>query len=369
MTIYQLTQLTVRDLKNKIQNAPTKQEKRRFIYALLLKDVLTVGFAVILISALNSIFTEENSCAAVVIFCILLSVRFVNYGYKVRDSILSMFVVFMLLTFSSPIAFSLPPFLGLIVHIISLFLILFLTCDEPHMGNAGIYVFGYVFFSGFPVYGFTLFLRFVEMLLGFTLCSFVFYRKHKTKQKERSVVDLIYDFRFSNPKYQWQILIVLGVSIILFIGQFFNIPRAMWMGFACGSMLSAYQSNVKERMRDRVIGVILGCTAFTIVYSIFPDSFKGLIGIISGLCLGLCGEYKYCTLFNCFGALLIASGIYGVYGSSVIRVINNIIGCIFGVSIYFIYYKIITNSPVSKTLIKWDEFLHEYFHQKHNKQK
>ena len=78
MNFYQAMQLDVSVCKGKIRNAANPSERHKLIAALIVKDILCVLFAVVFISILNFLFGDENSSAAVVIFCILLTVPFLG---------------------------------------------------------------------------------------------------------------------------------------------------------------------------------------------------------------------------------------------------------------------------------------------------
>ena len=68
-----------------------------------------------------------------------------------------------------------------------------------------------------------------------------------------------------------------------------------------------------------------------------PAYAHSYLGIYSGLLLGLCAAYHWKTLLNCFGALLMATNIFGVKSAIILRIMNNIIGCCFGVLFYYVY--------------------------------
>ena len=69
----------------------------------------------------------------------------------------------------------------------------------------------------------------------------------------------------------------------------------------------------------------------------------------SGLLLGLCAAYHWKTLLNCFGALLMATNIFGVKSAIILRIINNIIGCCFGVLFYYVYNFIVDRFANART--------------------
>lgn len=106
----------------------------------------------------------------------------------------------------------------------------------------------------------------------------------------------------------------------------------MWMGFACASLLSEYpySGNTVVRFRQRIVGAVAGCCAFFLLYQITPEAFHSLMGPLGGLCLGFCTDYRYKTAMNCFGALMLGTGIYGLHGAVILRIVDTVLGVTFG---------------------------------------
>ncbi|MDH2476000.1 FUSC family protein [Clostridium perfringens] len=337
MKFYDALQLDPGTLKKYISEVSSKKEKRYYIKALIIRDILLVTFAIIFISILTNLFGSENSSMAVVIFCVLLSIRFVDFGYKIKDSIIALAIVFFILLVAPVIIQRVNPILGLLINFISLFIILLLTCEKPKMGNGGLFVFGYVFLSGNLVTSEIFFKRMEMTISGFIICAIVMYFKHNNKHKERKFIHILNEFNIDNEKYQWQLQIALAISLLFFIGSFFDFDRFIWIGFACSSLLSSYPINIHDRLINRAIGATIGSLLFGIVYYITPSSMTFLFGPISGLCIGLCTSYFYKTIFNCFGALMMASSIYGVHDSIILRIENNLIGLLFGYIFFHIF--------------------------------
>ena len=329
----------VATLKNLIRESATFKEKFENIMSLILKDLSIVVLAVLFISTLNRFFGAENSAAAVVIFCIFMFVKSVDFGYNMKSSIFSLFIIFMALTFGTYYSGIVNPALGFIINIISVGIIALLGCQQPIYGSAGLFLFGYVFMYSNPVSDYMFKLRVMEMAAGFIICATVFYINHRKKLGNESLLKLIkgYSIFYDLGKYHLQI--VLGLSLSLFIGEMFNLPRVLWVGCACMSVVSQYGKEPVGRFIERLIGVVIGSVIFTFVYMYTPDSLKLMLGLFSGFCLGLCSTYKWSTAFNSFGALLVATEIYGLRSSVIMRVGNNLIGCIFGFVFYYAFHK------------------------------
>lgn len=339
MKFYDALQLDPPALKDRIREASGGRERLWFTAALLVRDVLLVVFAVVFISLLTSVFGQENSSMAVMIFCILLSIRFVSFGYKVEHSMINLAAVFGILTISPVAAQQIGPLAGFAVHFVSLFLILVSTCEYPEMGNGGLYLFGYIFLAGNPVRGAALAGRAMMALTGFGICGAILFLKHRKKHKEVSFLHVIGRMSIHDPKCQWQLRLALGLSLLFLLNRALNLNRFMWAGFACSSLLSSYPVNLREGTAGRAGGIVLGSLLFAAVYSHLPESLLFMVGPAAGLCLGLCTGYFAKTVLNCFGALLMASGICGLSEAVAVRIINNLIGIAFGLLFFHAYEK------------------------------
>lgn len=311
------------------------------------RSVLIVLFAIIFISALTYFFGSDNSSMAVVLYCMLLAVRFVDFGYCVRESIIALAGILLLLLFSPVIATVASPIVGFLIHFFSFFAILLLSADQPEMGNGSLYSFAYIFLSGNPVYGSSLYQRFLMTMVGFVICAAVFYQKHAQKHQKLNVWNHLKKIDITQHKYQWMVRFALGISLLLTIGSYFQIRRFMWAGFACAALLSDHSEDplLRERFWQRLLGVIYGSLTFYVIYNVLPSEYYFLIGPLGGLCLGFCSEYQYKTLLNSLGALLVASSVYGMQQAIYLRIGDTILGIFFALIFYWVfdYFVKITN--------------------------
>ena len=85
MSFYSLLQLNPADLKKQIKNSATKKYNFKVTVAMITRAILIVLFAIILIAPLTPIFEAENNAMLVSVFCIILSIRFVDFGYTIVD--------------------------------------------------------------------------------------------------------------------------------------------------------------------------------------------------------------------------------------------------------------------------------------------
>lgn len=343
MSFYNALQLDPSILKCKISQSSTSGEKIFYWTAMAVRSALIVAFAVLFISTLSSFFGQENTPLAVALFCILLGIRFVNFEYCIGDSLATLAVAIGILLLAPPAVSVLPPFAAAVLHFVSFFLLLYITSQRPELGNGGLYSFAYVYLSGNPVFGVSLEKRALMALVGYILCAVILYRKHRHMHTNVRFHHVLLKFDLHNIVHLWQLRMAIGVSLILTAGQFFGVERFMWMGFACASLLCdyPYSKNVTSRFCQRVIGVLAGSGAFYLIFCITPESFHSLMGPLGGLCLGFCTDYRYKTAMNCFGALMLATGIYGIQNAVFLRITDTILGIIFAMLFALLFHKLI----------------------------
>lgn len=88
MNLYQSLQLSPFELKNRMREEATRKTKNYYLMVLFLRAIMMLLFSVFFIVSLTSIFGQEQSSLAVVLLCLLLSLRAVDFGYNVKESIL-----------------------------------------------------------------------------------------------------------------------------------------------------------------------------------------------------------------------------------------------------------------------------------------
>lgn len=331
MNFYQALQMDPSILKRKIAASDTRREKMYYWLAIAVRSVLIVAFAIVLISSLSGIFGAENTPMAVALFCILLGIRFVNFEYCVGDSLITLALSLAILVFVPSLAAIFPAVDLVPLHFVVFFALLYITTQRPELGNGGLYSFAYVYLVGNPVFGDALVRRTMLALTGYLICGVILFIKHRNMHKSIRFHHVVRKFSLSNLAHLWQLRMALGVSLVLTAGQVFHVERFMWMGFACASLLSEYpySENTVTRFWQRIVGAVAGSCAFFVLYTIMPVSLQPLMGPLGGLCLGFCTDYRYKTAMNCFGALMLGAGIYGIQGAVILRIVDTVLGVAF----------------------------------------
>ena len=342
MKFYDALQLDPAILKRHIAACDTGREKRFYWIAMAVRSALIVAFAIVFISLLSGIFGADNTPLAVALFCMMLGIRFVNFEYCIGDSLITLAAVLAILVLAPAAASVLPPLLLIPLHFAAFFALLYMTAQRPEMGNGGLYSFAYIYLTGNPVTGEALARRGLMALMGYVICGAILFAKHRQHHKGTRFHHVVRKFDLSKPIHLWQVRMALGVSLVLTAGQAFGVERFMWMGFACASLLSEYpyQGHPFTRFWQRLVGAVAGSCAFYILYRITPESFHSLMGPLGGLCLGFCTDYRYKTAMNCFGALMLGTGIYGLQDAVVLRIADTLLGVTFGLVFAAIFHRL-----------------------------
>lgn len=342
MSFYDALQLDPAALKARIRASESQREKNFFRLALLSRALLLVGFAILFIGAGTSLFGAENSPMAVVLFCMLLSIRFVNFSYCIRDSLLALAASLAVLLLAPGLAARASAALVAPIHLAAAFSLLFMTAQQPELGNGGLYSFAYIYLVGNPVFGEALIRRVLLTLTGCIICAAVLILKHRSAHSAIRFHHILRNFSLSNAAHLWQLRMALAISLILTLGRVLQIERFMWMGFACTSILSAYpySGRVTPRFLQRFFGVLTGSAAFFILFQATPEAFHSLLAPLGGILLGFCTNYLAKTIMNCFGALSLGAAIYGLQGAVLLRVWDTVLGVLFSLIFAFVFEKL-----------------------------
>ena len=96
MTIYQAMQLNVKNLKAAISDTPTKKDKHRYIAAMILRNIFCLAFCIIFITFFTTLFGNENSSVGIIGLLAVLSLRFTDLDFNIKQSTLALIASFVI---------------------------------------------------------------------------------------------------------------------------------------------------------------------------------------------------------------------------------------------------------------------------------
>lgn len=329
MSLYDELQLNAKGSKDLINLSKTKKEKIKHISIYILKVLLTVLFCTVFVTIFTKIFGSENGVAGVVIVLFLLTFRQIHIGYNVNQSRISIMIFFIIFAFAPYLSNLYGGFRGLIINILAMFLLSFLGCYRVEFYNHATIILSYLLLYGSNVQGEVYLKRVVGLLLGGVWVSICLYRNHKDKELDKSLKDLIVEFKLNLRENLWKVKLAVLVSSSMFVGELLGLNKVMWIGIATMSILTPFCEMRKERAMNRLFGTIAGSILFYLIVLIFPSSLYPLIGILGGILVGFASTYKYQTVCNALGALSLAMVTYGRDIAIFTRVIDNLFAVVF----------------------------------------
>ena len=331
MTLYQELQLSSVGSKQLIHSTTDKKEKRRHILIYNFKVYLVMAFCVALVTLYSKLTGNENSVVGVTVLLALLVLRQADFGIQTKHGLISIAGIFMILMVGPRLANILPVFGTFAVNIVCIFLLMILGCHNVIMYNHSTFVLGYLLLYGYDVSGESYRMRVVGLAVGMAVCMAVFYKNQKNRPYRRTFLDLFREFDIRSARNLWYIKLTFIVSSAMLIVTLLGLPRAMWAEIACMSVCLPFTQDCPPRAVDRGLFNIVGCALFIVLYLILPESMYSMIGIIGGIGVGYSAGYKWQTAFNTFGALAIASSLFGMPMAVALRVGINVISAVYTV--------------------------------------
>lgn len=332
MTLYQELQLSSVGSKQLIHSTTDKKEKRRHILIYNFKVYLVMAFCVALVTLYSKLTGNENSVVGVTVLLALLVLRQADFGIQTKHGLISIAGIFMILMVGPRLANILPVFGTFAVNIVCIFLLMILGCHNVIMYNHSTFVLGYLLLYGYDVSGESYRMRVVGLAVGMVVCMVVFYKNQKNRPYRRTFLDLFREFDIHSARNIWYIKLTFIVSSAMLIVTLLGLPRAMWAGIACMSVCMPFTEDAKERAKLRGIYNIVGSLIFIALYLVLPESMYPYIGVIGGIGVGYSAGYAWQTVFNTFGALSIAAGMFGMPAAVALRIGANVFGAVYTVA-------------------------------------
>lgn len=339
MTFYQELQLSSVGSKQLIKNTKAPKEKRRHILIYNFKVYLVMAFCVAVVSVFSKLTGSNNSVVGVTVLLAVLVLRQADFGIKTTHGLISIAGIFGILMVGPRIANMASPIIAFVVNLACIFLLMILGCHNVIMYNHSTFVLGYLLLLGYDVTGREYTYRVLGLLAGMAICMFVFYKNQRNRTYRRTFADLFRELDFCSARTRWYVKLTLIVSSAMLIMNLLGLPRAMWAGIACMSVCLPFTEDCVARSGSRGLFNIVGCIFFIVLYMVLPKSMYPYIGIIGGIGVGYSASYSWQTVFNTFGALSIASELFGMPEAVALRIGANVLGSA---------YTVICNKVIDK---------------------
>ena len=341
MTFYQELQLSSVGSKQLIKNTTDSKEKRRHILIYNFKVYLVMAFCVAVVSMYSKLTGSNNSVVGVTVLLAVLVLRQADFGIRTTHGLLSIAGIFGILMAGPRLAnmAAALPFAAFFINVVCILLLMILGCHNVIMYNHSTFVLGYLLLLGYDVTGASYIKRVEGLAVGMILCMIIFYKNQKNRPYRRTFLDLFREFDLHSARGRWYLKLTFIVSSAMLFMNLLGLPRAMWAGIACMSVCLPFTKDCVARSGSRWQFNIVGCAIFIVLYLVLPESMYPYIGMIGGIGVGYSAGYAWQTVFNTFGALSIAAGLFGMPAAVALRVGANIFGAA---------YTVICNKVIDK---------------------
>ena len=347
MTFYQELQLSSTGSKQLIRNTAEPKEKRRHILIYNFKVYLVMAFCVAVVTLFTRLTGSDNSVVGVTVLLAVLVLRQADFGIRTSHGLLSITGIFGILMTAPRIANMLSPLPAFAVNAVAILLLMTLGCHNVIMYNHSTFVLGYLLLLGYDVTGAAYVKRVEGLVAGMILCMVVFYKNQKNRPYRRTFPDLFREFDMTSARTRWYLKLTFIVSSAMLIMNLLGLPRAMWAGIACMSVCLPFTDDCVARSGKRWQFNIVGCLLFIVLYLVLPKSMYPYIGMIGGIGVGYSAGYAWQTVFNTFGALSIAAGLFGMPAAVALRIGANVFGAL---------YTVVCNKVIDRIAVKFSTY-------------
>ena len=347
MTFYQELQLSSTGSKQLIRNTAEPKEKRRHILIYNFKVYLVMAFCVAVVTLFTRLTGSDNSVVGVTVLLAVLVLRQADFGIRTSHGLLSIAGIFGILMTAPRIANMLSPLPAFAVNAVAILLLMTLGCHNVIMYNHSTFVLGYLLLLGYDVTGAAYVKRVEGLVAGMILCMVVFYKNQKNRPYRRTFPDLFREFDMTSARTRWYLKLTFIVSSAILIMNLLGLPRAMWAGIACMSVCLPFTDDCVARSGKRWQFNIIGCLLFIVLYLVLPESMYPYIGMIGGIGVGYSAGYAWQTVFNTFGALSIAAGLFGMPAAVALRIGANVFGAL---------YTVVCNKVIDRIAAKFSAY-------------
>ncbi|WP_194434163.1 FUSC family protein [Paenibacillus segetis] len=233
------------------------------------------------------------------------------------------------------------PVLGLIIHLVSIFLIMMLFSEKLETKAFLPFMLCYVFAQGNPVIYSEIKVRIFGLLAGGILIAIIYYLKHR-KSDDSNAMNLQSIFRQlskSPLRVEYAIKMAVGVSIGMLIGDLSHAQKGMWISLTIFSIMQPHFTHSKERVKHRLMGNLIGAAVFVVLFIMLPPQYSMLVTLALSYIYMFVVEYRIQMIFVTINALSAALVLFDYSVSIPMRISFIILGACIGIGISLINLK------------------------------
>lgn len=286
-------------------------------------------FCVLFVMGYNRLFGSENALTGIIVLVGILMLLGMELGIKTAQAAIIIPLLYVIIAFAPKLAL-INPFWGIAVNFLSLGIILILSAGEPHSGIYIAFMMSYLFSHGVEASGEVFRLKALSLMLGGVIIAGVYFLAHRKSTCTKTVFDRFRELSLSSTKTQWYIKLTAALTLAMFLGDYFQIPRYMWINLTLLSLTTPEKQDGFRRAKIRLPGAVLGTAVFYVLFVLLiPPQYHNYVMMALGFWSMFVADYFVKTAYNSFSALSTALLLSSAKEAIVIRIAANAVGTVF----------------------------------------
>lgn len=161
---------------------------------MILRNIFCLAFCIIFITFFTTLFGNENSSVGIIGLLAVLSLRFTDLDFNIKQSTLALIASFVICAIAPHLANIVPLGFGLLINFSALLLILILTSHQVSYANHFTFILGYILLWGNDVSENSYTLRIIAMMVAAIFTALVYYHCHYQQTMKLNFKDILKDF-------------------------------------------------------------------------------------------------------------------------------------------------------------------------------
>lgn len=306
-------------------------------FKLAVKNLITLLLIIAFIVLFSAILGNENQLIGVGLVTGLIMFYNIDLGLDRKQAPFIILGLCLLMGISNIVSFY-NVFLAILVNAITIYL--FMTLSTVHLMYKTYmpFILIYIFAEGTIVEQGHMFKRLLAFILSGVLLALVYCIRHRKLENGKTIKDIYSNISISRETTVFNIKITLGLTIAMFLTEFFNIEKGMWISITVMSLTEPHFSMTKEKIKHRFLGTIIGIICFFILFGgLIPNEFLGIILAILSYIYTFVKSYWVKIIFITINSLNAANGVFNTaYKAGVYRLSFIFIGVLIVLFVVFL---------------------------------
>ncbi|AVP55635.1 hypothetical protein K144313037_16870 [Clostridium tetani] len=297
---------------------------------LLLGNLVMLIGIIVFVLLFSKFFGSENTLVGVAVITAMLMFKSINISLRYREAIWAIIFSFIYMGFASYIS-RLNAFIGIPINFILVFIVIYLFTNEMETKAYLPFILCYVFLDGDPISSEQLMSRIIGLLTGGILIAFIYYISHKNLDDKNhlTIWEMISNIKTNSLQFNFSLRMAIGISIAMFIGRTFGFSKSMWISITVMSLTQPHYYQTKERIKQRVIGTMVGSIIFIILFEcLVPSKFSSLVLLILSYIYTFIKKYNKQIIFVTLNSLGAAMVLFDTFISVPMRIAFVLLGSV-----------------------------------------